>query len=136
MSIPYQYCKLTYSDDWLIFEDSQDDMAQQAIMMNEDDIRGLNCDFNYNNYGVFYERIEEEQNAANGIKGDEAGEEGKAKEGEDGGKISTANLVGFQKLISEENLLTKMWQNVEVDYDSFKDNYEDWLEEEVWTYFD
>ena len=62
MSIPYQYCKLTYSDDWLIFEDSPEDQAQQALMMNEDDIRGLNCDFNYNNYGVFYERIEEEMN--------------------------------------------------------------------------
>lgn len=29
-----------------------------------------------------------------------------------------------------------MWQSVEVDYDGFKDKYEDWLEEEVWTYFD
>ena len=35
-------------------------------MMNEDEIRGLNCDFNYHNYGVFYERIEEEANLAAG----------------------------------------------------------------------
>ena len=33
-------------------------------MMTEDDIRVLNCDFNYHNYGVFYEKIEEEANAA------------------------------------------------------------------------
>ena len=33
-------------------------------MMNEDEIRGLNCDFNYHNYGVFYEKLEEEANAA------------------------------------------------------------------------
>ena len=39
-------------------------------MMNEDDIRGLNCDFNYNNYGVFYEKMEEEANA--GQKPDDA----------------------------------------------------------------
>jgi len=44
--------------------------------------------------------------------------------------------VGFTKIISEENLLSKMWQKVDVDYDSFKERYEDWLEEEVWTYFD
>jgi len=66
VSIPYQYCKLSFNDDWLIFEDSTEDLAQQAIMMNEDEIRGLNCDFNYHNYGVFYERIEEEANAAAG----------------------------------------------------------------------
>ena len=51
-------------DDWLIFEDSPEDLAQQALLMNEDDIRGLNCDFNYNNYGVFYEKLEEEANRA------------------------------------------------------------------------
>ena len=64
-TIPYQYCKLTYTDDWLIFEDSPECIAQQALMMNEDDIRGLNCDFNYHNYGIFYERIDEEMNAGN-----------------------------------------------------------------------
>lgn len=39
--------------------------------MSEDDVRGLNCDFNYNNYGVFYERIDAEMNA-----GKEDGENG------------------------------------------------------------
>ena len=29
-----------------------------------------------------------------------------------------------------------MWQNVDVDYEAFREGYEDWLEEEVWTYFD
>ena len=66
MSIPYQYCKLTYNDDWLIFEDTPEAEAQQALMMNEDEIRGLNCDFNYHNYNIFYEKLEEEANAAAG----------------------------------------------------------------------
>ena len=35
-------------------------------MMNEDEIRGLNCDFNYHNYNIFYEKLEEEANAAAG----------------------------------------------------------------------
>jgi len=29
-----------------------------------------------------------------------------------------------------------MWQNVEVDFEKFRERYEDWLEEEVWTYYD
>ena len=28
VSIPYQYCKLTYNDDWLVHEDSHEDQAQ------------------------------------------------------------------------------------------------------------
>ena len=64
VSIPFQHCRLRYNDDWLIQEDSPEDLAQQALMMNEDDIRGLNCDFNLNNYGIFYEKLEEQQNNA------------------------------------------------------------------------
>ena len=45
-------------------------------------------------------------------------------------------MEGFQKIISEENLLSKMWQNVDVDFEGFREQYEDWLEAEVWTYFD
>ena len=136
--MPYQYCKLTYNDDWLIFEDSPEDLAQQAIMMNEDDIRGLNCDFNYSNYGVFYERIEEEQNGGNKAADEAAPEEGKDAQATKPGDEAKAgaNLVGFQKIISEENLLSKMWRNVDVDYESFRERYEEWLEDEVWTYFD
>ena len=74
-------------------------------MMNEDDIRGLNCDFNYSNYGVFYERLEEEQNGGNKAADEAAPEEGKEaggkddKNNENGNKAN--NLVGFQKIISE-----------------------------------
>lgn len=50
--------------------------------------------------------------------------------------VSKQPLVGFQRIISEENLLSKMWLRVNVDFDNFRDRYEDWLEEEVWTYFD
>ena len=94
--------------------------------MNEDDIRSLNCDFNYSNYGIFYEKLAEENGQS------PEGEELPAEVAEKSNK----NPVGFQKIISEENLLSKMWQKVEVDFDSFRDKYEDWLEEEVWTYFD
>ena len=103
MSIPYQYCRLTYTDDWLIFEDSPEDQAQQALMMNEDDIRGLNCDFNYNHYGIFYEKIEEEANGAN-----KAADEAPAENAADGAEAApkrpeaaTNNINGFQKLVSE-----------------------------------
>lgn len=71
-------------------------------MMNEDDIRGLNCDFNYNNYGIFYEKLEEDSG-----KLDEDQQEDEAGE-----KVATKNLVGFTKIISDDNLLSKMWQKV------------------------
>jgi len=71
-------------------------------MMNEDDIRGLNCDFNYNNYGIFYEKLEEDSG-----KLDEDQQEDEAGE-----KVAQKNLVGFTKIISDENLLSKMWQKV------------------------
>ena len=29
-----------------------------------------------------------------------------------------------------------MWKNVDVDLERFRERYEDWLEEEVWTYYD
>ena len=61
VSIPYQYCKLTYTDDWLITEGSPEDVAQQNLLMTEDDIRVLNSDFNYRHYGYFYERLDEER---------------------------------------------------------------------------
>lgn len=72
-------------------------------MMNEDDIRGLNCDFNYNNYGIFYEKLEEDS----GKQLDEDQQEDEAAE-----KVASKNLVGFTKIISDENLLSKMWQKV------------------------
>ena len=77
-------------------------------MMNEDDIRGLNCDFNYNHYGTFYEKIEEEMNAANKAA-DEAPVNENAADGAEAAsgaaakrpEAATNNVVGFQKIISE-----------------------------------
>ena len=112
-------------------------------MMTEDDIRVLNCDFNYHNYGVFYEKIEEEANAGSKAADEAAPKEGEGEEGKDGkaeakGGDAAAKGVtdGFQKIVSDENLLNKMWQRADVDLEKFKDKYEDWLDEEVWTYFD
>ena len=99
---------MTYTDDWLIFEDSPEDQAQQVLMMNEDDIRGLNCDFNYNHYGQYYEKIEEETNAANKAA-DEAPVNENAADGAEAAsgaaakrpEAATNNTVGFQKIVSE-----------------------------------
>jgi len=33
-------------------------------------------------------------------------------------------------------MFQKMWNRVQIDEASFKENYETWLDEEVWTYFD
>ena len=61
VSIPYQFVKFDYKDDWLQFEGSQEDNRMQALLMNEDEIRVLNSDFNYKHYGIFYEENKEEE---------------------------------------------------------------------------
>ena len=33
----------------------------QTLLMNEDEIRVLNSDFNYKHYGMFYEEMKEEE---------------------------------------------------------------------------
>jgi len=38
-------------------------------------------------------------------------------------------------MISENNLYNQMWNRVKLDEEWTK-NHEEWLEEEVWTYFD
>lgn len=84
--------------------------------MNEEEIRMLNSDFNYRHYGQFYEAMEKGQ--ADGAK-------------EDDKKAA----LPFEKLISANNILTTMWNKVELD-PAVTANYEQWLEDEVWTYFD
>lgn len=93
-------------------------MALQELLMNEEDIRMLNNDFNYKNYGFYYEQLEKEK-----VKDDEAEPQHKA-----------ANS-GFEKLISENNILNQMWNRVQLE-PVMTQNYEQWLEDEVWTYFD
>ena len=55
VSIPYAYVQFDYSDDWLSYEGSPEDTRMQNMLMNEDEIRVLNSDFNYKHYGIFYE---------------------------------------------------------------------------------
>ena len=93
-------------------------MALQELLMNEEDIRMLNNDFNYKNYGFYYEQLEKEK-----VKDDEAEPQNKAASS------------GFEKLISENNILNQMWNRVQLE-PVMTQNYEQWLEDEVWTYFD
>ena len=59
VSIPFAYCKLSHKDDWLVLEGSPEDLATQALLMTDEDVRMLNSEFNYRHYGAFYEKIEE-----------------------------------------------------------------------------
>ena len=115
IQLPYYYVKFYPADDWLDFEAGPEQMALQELLMNEEDIRMLNNDFNYKNYGCFYEQLEKVEGESN-LK--EAKEE-----------------RGFEKIISENNILNQMWNRVHLD-PTITANYEQWLEDEVWTYFD
>ena len=109
VSIPYQLTQKAHDDDWLIYEDSQEDKLFQRQMLSEDEIRQLNSDFNYENYGRFVEPDLDKQPA----------KETQSKE---------------QQLLQQQ-MFIKMWQRVQLD-EQWKQDYEEWLEEEVWTYFD
>ena len=101
--------------------------------MNDEDVRMLNSEFNYRHYGAFYEKMEEAQ-ANNGDGADEAALNGKDEDGNSKSN-DVQSLVGFANIVSEDNILSQMWQKVKID-DKFGDYYEKWLEEEVWTYYD
>ena len=107
VSIPYAYVNLKIEDDWLAL----DPPAMSKDMLSEDEIRQYNTDFNYKHYTVFYEEIE-------GKKDDVDGESDIAKK-----ETKTGALKEFTKLVSEKNLLTKLWDKVEID-SSFYNNYE------------
>jgi hypothetical protein len=51
VSIPYQLTQYPHDDDWLQYEGTPEDLAYQKGMMSEEEIRALNSDFNYKNYG-------------------------------------------------------------------------------------
>ena len=108
VSIPYQYVKFDYTDDWLAFEGSPEDTRMQALLMNEDEIRVLNSDFNYKHYGMFYEEMKEEEKEG-GADGQEVPDQ----------VLEKPHVVGFQKVISEDNILNQMWQRVKVDQDFY-----------------
>ena len=126
VSIPYAYVQFDYNDDWLAYEGSPEDTKMQAMLMNEDEIRVLNSDFNYKHYGIFYEEQKDEER------------EPGADEPDNDAPVQPAEkpqIVGFQKCISEDNMFNQMWQRVKIE-DDFAQNYEQWLEDEVWTYYD
>lgn len=97
-------------------------------MLDEQEIRELNSEFNHKHYGQFMETEE----ASSPQQMDREGE------GADLGATAALNkdTKSFYDSLAKDNLLLKMWQKVEFDEAAFKDHYEDWLEEEVWTYYD
>lgn len=58
----------------------------------------------------------------NQIKGNDKDEEDQIK-------------CGLELSVDESNLLHQMWKKVELD-EAFYKNYEQWLEDEVWGYYD
>lgn len=84
-------------------------------MMIEDEIRALNSDFNFRNYGQFYE-----QEAENTLT-----------------KANTRGLYYIEKEPTQKaKMFQKLWDKVQIDTEKFRTEYEEWLEDEVWTYFD
>ena len=51
IQIPYYFVKFEPGDDWMEFESSPEQMQLQEQLMNEEEIRMLNSDFNYKHYG-------------------------------------------------------------------------------------
>ena len=121
VSIPYSFVDLNIEDEWLALDSSPAEEARQKKMLNEDEIRQFNNDFNTKHYQQFDEEADSKKE----------GED--ADENKEQPKVNPLNC--FQKMVGDQNLLSKMWNKVEVKQE-FYDNYEQWLEDEVWTYFD
>ena len=79
----------------------------------------MNADFNFENYERYYE--------------DEENGEEIEKEEEAVRNNQPAN--GLHDLVDENNILYNMEKQIKLDA-HFKANYQQWLEDEVWTYFD
>ena len=75
-------------------------------MLCEQEIRELNSDFNYRHYGQFIENAQPEEGA---------------------------EPVDPKP---SDNLMQRLWNKVVFDPEAFRPHYEEWLEDEVWTYFD
>ena len=80
----------------------------------------MNSDFNYKHYTQFYDKME-------GAEGEEEGGEEKREEEE---KKEEEGETGY-----EDNVMWQLWEKAKVE-ESFYPNYEKWLEEEVWSYYD
>lgn len=79
--------------------------------MNEEDIRMLNSDFNYKHYGCFYEQLEKDKKEPDK---QEAGKENENNKAEPASK-DQLRVQGFEKLVSENNILNQMWNRVQLD---------------------
>lgn len=122
----------------------------------------MNADFNYENYQFFYEEREDEEDGEKS-QADEASQKSERANGQGGeSKSGTESEIGSHRdgdnekkkqkkkskamadadagqglhdVISESNLLYQMESKVRLD-PAFMKNYEQWLEDEVWSYFD
>ena len=84
------------------FESSPEQMQLQEQLMNEEEIRMLNSDFNYKHYGQFYEMIDKKKEDPN------------------------AKLDGKQpnqQIIDSRQIFNSMWNKVQLD-SAMTANYE------------
>jgi len=132
-------------------------MEEEKQWFTQEQIRQLNADFNYENYEQFYEKADEEEgeDGSNGeddhISESEASsvpggqESSRADKKQKKKKKKKSDLTkkgkeeeeghGFDSVVSEANILYKMESKVKLE-PHFMANYEQWLEDEVWSYFD
>ncbi|CDW84661.1 UNKNOWN [Stylonychia lemnae] len=147
VSLVYQYVKLRRLDDWLAWENQA---LEEELYLSQDEIRHINSDFNYKHYNQFIEKMEEDNlklaAAQSGIELNEDGsgidnEEEKQKQSQAEQKRLENNKKygiissGLDVAVDETNILHHMWKKAVVD-ETFYQNYEQWLEEEVWSYYD
>eukprot|EP00347_Sterkiella_histriomuscorum_P005678 403355681 len=155
VSLVYQFVKLRRLDDWLAWENQS---LEEELYLSQDEIRHMNLDFNYKHYSQFIEKIEEDKlkltAAQNGIELAEDGtmteEEkealkqlsktidfNKLSQQKDSEKFGIGAIIesGLEKAVDENNILHQLWKRANVE-ESFYKNYEKWLEEEVWSYYD
>ena len=112
VSIPYQLTQKSQDDDWLAYEGAQDDQAQK-LHLQEFEIRDLMTDFNFFHYEQFCINGEEKQQP----------------------QVTNEPLFESEAKYKHQ-AIQKLWSKVTIDEEKFKSEYEQWLEDEVWTYFD
>ena len=165
ISTVYQHVHLKGLDDWLGWKkekesgltcpDREAHMEEEKQWYTQEQIRQLNADFNYENYEQIYEKLDEEEgedgsggeddhvseSEASSVPGQESSRDKKQKKKKKKkSDITKKNkeeeqTAGFEDAVSEANLLFQMESKVQLD-PHFMKNYEQWLEDEVWSYFD
>ena len=128
ISTVYQHVQLKNLDDWLGWKrekesgltcpDRDQQIEEEKLWFTQEQIRQLNADFNYENYEQFYED-------------DDPEDEDKKKKKRDLKPVEYDVTDG----VSSANLLYQMESKVTLEPHMMK-NYEQWLEDEVWSYFD